>query len=410
MSQGLGQIRGQSTGRLGDYTINRQLPEVFVPNHSNTLSKEEEILPYMARVHSPVRVTFSPTISMKRKSRISNQTMTAMFNFRPIKRGDRLNLVRFKPPDSTLPSLQYLSPWISVTKGDYRDPREPLDGEESLFENSRSSIGLQRNAVDIGHFDMQDNVPTITNCSRSSKANTLTDCESPSRLDSRITREASAKTQSSDKRVTFSDTPGSRKNNGLSEQRTLESPTKDERANHISSTELEIDGLPDKMDFYSGYLPSELSEKIASEVNSGFSCSEKSTSSKKERPVLLKDGHYYKPLIGDRSLFMRESYPTKPIIYQSDIDKLRFEGHQRLMKSAGQAPAHFSMFKGRGSLIQPKNKGMYLEEALKRQQRLSKSADNSSMRRQKSSIEIFEGQRDRTYAVQQRAREIINKS
>ena len=408
MSRGLGQFKGQAAKRDEDYTISRHMPRLFTPYPSNTPVDEDGILPYMARLHSPIRVTFSPTRGMKRKSRISNQTQTATFNFRPVKSGDKLNMGRFKPPDSTLPSLQYLSPWISVTKGDYRDPRQPQEGRESVFVNSRSSMSLQRSVSDL------QNISRMSDFRSSSKATTVTDSQtqsrvldsqSLSRVDSCVTRDVSAKTQSSDKRVTFTETLEQRLADEL-ENRNSVTPAKAER----TSNDLQTFRLPDKMDFYSGYFPTEVSEKILVHLNNKQQPSEKSVGDEKEFSILEKGGQYYKPLIGDRSLFMRESYPTKPVIYRSDIEQLRFEGHERLMKSTGQAPAQFSTFKDRGTLIRPKGKGMHLEEALKKQQRLSKSANNAGIRRHKTAIEIFEGQRDKTYELQRRAKEIINKA
>ena len=386
-------------GHSKDYTVSRQMPKLSYSFSSETPLETDGILPYMARLHSPIRVNFSPTKSMKRKSRISNQTLAAVFNYKPVKRGDRLNITRFKPPDSTLPSLQYLSPWISVTKGDYRDPRQPQDGRESVFVNSRSSASLQRSVTDLG-FDIHDNNGGTSEFGFSSKATTRIDSGAQSTLDSRVARDASAKTQNSDKRVTFSENHDDRTSDDL--ERNSISPQKGD----CPPTDLHNATNSDKLDFYSGYFPTEIPENI---LNPNDNQQPSSVGEKIHLHVFERDGQFYKPLIGDRSMFMRDSYSVKPAIYQSDIDQLRFEGHNKLMKSRGQAPAHFSMFKDRGTLITPKGKGMYLEEALKRQHRLAKSAGSVGIRRQKTAIELYEGQRQRTYDLQKRAREMISK-
>lgn len=382
------QHSGQIIRRREDYTISRQLPKLFSP-YSNTQDEGEDgILSYMARVHSPVRVTFTPAASLKQKSRVANQSLTTMFKIRPIKGGDRINLSRFKPPDSTLPSFQYISPWISITKDDNSGQRRPQDGQDSMFASSRASTrassSLPRSVTDLDFNDAEYQPSNASEYSESFGGN-----HSQSRPKRSDIRSVSAKTQTSDRRVTFSEkATDSRSANGL-ESRNLNSPRREDYPKAVRRADGQIyKPVGNETESYNAYLPPGLSEQVVYKMNFGH-YDQHPVNGDKSYALLVKDGLYYKPMIGDRSLFVRESYPTKPIVYQSDIDQLRFEGHERLMKSAGQIQSHFSMFKDRGSLIRPKDKGMYLEEALKRHRRLSKAADNNKMKRNKTSTEIF---------------------
>ena len=401
MSLREGQHGGEVIRKRQDYRISLQLPKLLDLCTSDTyVVGEDGILPYMARVHSPVRVTFSQTPTLKEKSKISNQTLRAMFKFRPVKKGERINVSRFKSPESTQPSLQYLSPWVPITKGDYSDPRQNHDGQDSLFLNSRASTrastSLPRSVMDLDFNFMQDRGGGLSENSSSIRTNTFTaaDSELQSKTGSSATRSISAKTQSSDKRVTFSEISDFMNKSRL-KSRSPVFLTTDERPKPVTqskrhSSELVDNEIGNKTDSYSGDLSSGLSEQTDDDFHLGST--KESMSIEKPYSVLVKE-----PLVGDRSLFVRGSYTTKPVIYHSDIDQIRFEGHKQLTKLNGQSADHFSMFKDRGSLIKPKNKGMYLEEALKKQHILPKSADNSKLKRYKTSIDILERQGDRTY-------------
>ena len=403
---------GSIIRKKADYTISRQFPKLISPLSNSENAETDGILPYMARANSPVRVTFTPAVSLKQKSRVANQSLLTMFKIRPIRRRDRINLSRFKPPDATLPSLQYISPWMSITKDDTADQRQPFDGQESMFLNSRASTrassSLPRSVTDLDFTNTEYQPSDVSECSESFTMNiAMFGEDQPHSGHNNVTfgnehelqkynpndiRSVSAKTQNSERRVTFSEKAvESRLRNAL-ESRTSGSQRKVENQKLVKKEGGQINKQNWKEpEVYNAYLPPGVSEQVVHKMNFGHYDQNSLVYVDRNCSLLTKDGQYHKPVIGDRTLFMKESYPARQKIYQSDIDQLRFEGHERLMKSAGQVSSHFSMFKDRGSLIRPRDRGIILEEALKRHQRLSKSADNnnSRLKRNKTLIETF---------------------
>lgn len=396
---------GQIIMKKEDYTISRQFPKLISPLSNSQNDSTDGILPYMARANSPVRVTFSPAVSLKQKSRVANQSLMTMFKIRPIRRRDRINVSRFKPPDATLPSLQYISPWMSITKGDISDQKHAFEGQESMFLNSRASTrassSLPRSVTDLDFTNTEYQPSDVSEYSDSSTTNTATfgenqpqsgqdnvtsgDNHQQQRYNPNDIRSVSAKTQTSERRVTFSEKAiESRFRNVL-----VSIPRKEDNLKATKEGGQIRKPVGIETDVYNAYLPPRVSEQVVYKMNFGHYNQHSLVDRNKSCSLLSRDGLYYKHIVGDRTVFMRETYPTKPTVYQSDIDQLRFEGHERLMKSAGQVPSHFSIYKDRGSLIRPKGKGMILEEALKRQQRLSKSADINRWQRNKTSIETF---------------------
>ena len=400
------QHSGQIIRKKEDYTISRQFPKLYSPHTNSQDEGKNGILPYMARANSPVRVTFSPAVSLKQKSRVANQSLMTMFKIRPIRRRNRINLSRFKPPDATLPSLQYISPWMSITKEDISNQRHPSDGQESMFLNSRASTrassSLPRSVTDLDFTNTEYQPSDVSEYNESLTTSTATFGENQPqswpievehrqpRYNTNDIRSVSAKTQTSERRVTFSEKEIESRLRNAIESRTVSSPRKED---NLKATKKEGGQIHkpagQDTDVYTAYLPPGVSEQVVYKMNFGHYDQHSFVNGDKSCFLLTKDGQYYKPMIGDRTLFIKESYPTKQVVYQSDIDQLRVEGHERLMKSAGQVPGHFSIYKDRGSLIRPKGKGMILEEALKRHQRLSKSADTNRLKRNKTAIETF---------------------
>lgn len=378
--------------RLGPFTNKAYTPYPYTQTFFNPDEEADgEIQPYMARAHSPIRVTFTPkTMGMKRKSRVSEAARSANLNYRPLKRGDQSTNFRFRAPDATLPTLQYLSPWISVTKTDFKDPRL---SEYNISYPRDLTPGFYRRSYTEGSFDISHrNTPAIL------REDFKRMSESPSLKGSRKlnTRETSVKSGSSTgKRVKIFDP---------AEADELEK-AENQRATPATKTKLKEIKQPESgVNYYSGYLPPELSEEISEKLNI---IAEKSTEGSSENT----EGHFSlatqfsKPLVGDRTYFLHESYPAQPKIMRSDIDQLRLEGRKRLLQSHGQAPAHYSALKHRGTLARPKQKGVRLDEAVREQQRQT----NSRLTRQATSLEIYQQQRDRTYNLQNLAREMINK-
>ncbi|KAL4221091.1 hypothetical protein ACF0H5_019352 [Mactra antiquata] len=360
---------------------------------------EDDILPFMARTHSPVRVKFTPTTLNKRKSRVSDSTKTAIFNYKPLKRKDNLTTLKFRAPDATLTTLQYLSPWLSVTKTDYKDPRLSSTGDIEV-----SSIKTEPQVL-----QQRSNTESVIELSqRGSPVQSRTESQLKSELASRDCSRINS-SKSTEKRVTILEPSEMSDLNRLKTR--MASPPRSYKSKTMDIREPE-----GSVNFYSGYLPPEYSEKIAEQLNIG----EKSDESQTERDEKVNhpniSSQYYKPLVGDRSLYKRSTYPVQPKLILSDIYQLRLEDRKRILNNHGQAPVHFSAFKDRGTLAVPKQKGAAWDEAVRVQQREQKggmsNAQNSKFSRQpakNSSVEQFQLQRERTYHLQNLAREMINK-
>ena len=418
MSAGL-EIKSASAAYRHTPTHHMQT-KVFMPypySHNFVAAGENgEILPYMAQTHSPVRVTYTPGPSPKRKSRVSDQARTAVFNFRPLQRGDRqFEALRFKAPDATLPT-PFMSPWVSVTRLDYKNPRSEGDLDESEYRDLLPQELFRRSQTDSEIASRNG-----TTCSQSRSATMSETNKIPTLLTTgssvssvpefQDTQElrSSLKSCSTDKRVTIVDPTDC-----LLDMDTADIEPKSFTTSPAASPKTRMRNIKcsDNENYYSGYLPPELSDKIAAklDINTVEKSLDDNVDKRDLNSMFKSGGQYYKPLVGDRSLFMREAYPVQPKLYQSDIDKLRFEGHERLIHANGQNTAHFSALKDKGTTIRPTKRGVRIDEAVRRQQRLTKSAVNPRrFPAQGTSIETYQRQRERTYHLQNMAREMINK-
>lgn len=368
-------------------------PKLQESNDKKEDREEEEILPFMARSHSPVRVKFTPSNLNKRKSRVTDTAKSAIFNYKPLRRKDNLIPLKFRAPDATsTTNLQYLSPWISITKTDFKDPRwndsensdccslKPAAGGQFPSSNTESVIELSQNES-----------PAVSRAASSLRSEIVSHDRS---------RAASSKV---DKRVKILD-PIEMTDTNRSK---VTAPCKPSKSKVMDVKEPECG-----VNYYSGYLPPEYSEKIAEKLNIGEKTDTSRTNSD-EKPYRVNiNSQFYKPLVGDRTLFKRDSYPVQPKLMTSNIYQIRLEDRKRLSDSHGQAPVHFSAFKDRGTLAVPREKGAVLDEAYRVQQRHSSSAHAGKASRlpgKFTSMEQFQLQRERTYHLQNLAREMINK-
>lgn len=358
-----------------------------------------EILPYMARAHSPIRVTFTPaTRPVARKSRVTDTAKSATFNYKPLRRGDLSASLRFRAPDATMTTLQNISPWMSITKSDFLDPRM-VDSDSG---NCAVTPGLFSRTFSDGSIEITRRItPAISRSEYRRIPETIyRDCSTVGD----ITRESSAKTVSSEKRVKITIPTAE---NDLEHVKNSLVSTSVVNCRAPSKANLKALKEPENgVNYYSGYLPPEYSDRIAEQLNIDTYTSEDSDKRgcRSHLPT-----QFYKPLVGDRTLYMHGSYPTQPKIMQSDIDQLRLEGRKRLLQTHGQAPVHFSAFKDRGTLARPKQKGAHLDEAVRAQHRQTQSAKSNRVPGQTTSLEVFQQQRERTYHLQNLAREMINK-
>ena len=410
--------------QVGAHSFKVKTPDTAYPftnTYANGIADGEEIVPYMARVHSPIRVTYysSPNMQVKRKSRVDEVAKNSVFSYRPLKRNDKVaNWNRFRSPDATLPSLRYIPPWVSITKSDYIDPRLCNESEISITNTPQP---LVRSYTDIGLITPRIDTPVTPAISVTSQP-----LKTPRLLASRSESRTTGKTSSMEKKVTIVDPAQNNAEQSADMEENVEvksitttpapiniSPVLAQKSpgpspfvspkNRVQNVKLPDTGI----NYYSGYLPPEFSDRIAEGLNIRTSTEMEDVS--KQYQFLGKDGQHYKPLVGDRKWFMKDPYPTKPRLYQSDIEQIRFEGHKRLLQSNGQAPSNFSVLKKNGPSIKPPQNGAHLEEAMRTQQRLSKSAVTGSKRvpNVSTSIEMFEKQREKTYHLQNLAKEML---
>lgn len=356
-------------------------------------SENNDILPFMTRAHSPVKVTFTSGTPAKLKSRVSDHSKDAIFNYRPVRIKDKCSMLnRFRVPVATMTTLNDLSPWISVTKTDYRDPRS-----NSRFEPNFGSEGLFRRGYTDGSIDLSVHSLSLQQprSESSRKEANISRCQTRSNN----TTDDAVNTIS-DKRVKITttlvneDMPEVNKSN---EKISSFSPLKQQKLRFGNIK------YPDHgVNYYSGYLSPEFSDEIVRhlETNTKEDVPEDDVVEKREQHKLIIPGQYYKPLVGDRTLFMRDSYPIMPKVYQSDINQLRFENRQRVLNSKGNAPAHFSVFKDRGNLRQ---RSATIDQS--RAQKIIKATEPVAQ----SSVESFQQQRERTYYLQSQAKAMISK-
>ncbi|XP_052820610.1 uncharacterized protein LOC128246441 [Mya arenaria] len=413
----------------------------------------DSIQPYVTRLHTPFRVTFTPGTRIKSKSRVTDQSKYAVFNYKPLKRKDHPELLkRIRAPEATLTTLQNLSPWLSITKSDYRDPRverEFTDDEEELVPRS----GLFRRSFTEGDIDLSKlstpkllsrgslvrQVPTVditrlndipsyeegnteplklTRAKPLSREQSFTRSDSvqsfslssrPSKSGPRST--SSVLTTTSEKKVTIADAEDSKEESETNEEMKASPMIKVAYTNGHSVPKVDISTPTNEsaVNYYSGYLPPELSNEIAAKLKIGLKNTDKAGNDRHKAYAAPLELH--KPLIGDRSNYIRDSYPVKPQIMQPEIDQMRLEGRKRLLQSYGRVPAHFSALKGRGTNHQPRQKGARLEEAVRQQHRLNAEGVNThaqiSRKVGKSSVELFQLQRERTYHLQKLAKEML---
>ncbi|KAH3741057.1 uncharacterized protein LOC127850891 [Dreissena polymorpha] len=451
------------------------------------LSDGHDIIPYATKQNSPVRVTFTPGTLSKDKSRIADQSKSAIFNYKPLRRADSKNLLsRFRPPDATLTTLQNLSPWLSVSKSDFRDPRLnselAYDGhfdKESLeilkprlFRRSftEGQIDLSKVFIDEASatntyqaeslarragFDPRC-IPTYKPQSRElsiTKRDTITSQKdsrrSVSALSDRADQIEVGVTYESIDAVKVDDQRREAEERHINQTHpATDSPTRMVDANRSFKKKL-VNKTPERLvNYYSGYLPPELSSEIAEQWER--SANSRSMSKTPDPYAVSPNSHMNKPLIGDRSFYMRNAFPVTRKYCRSDIDAMRLEGRKKLLQSYGHVPAHYSV-------LNEGKKGIALDEAIReKQSRLSASfrrsksfvsqpkgidlakeqkpsdpstdtqkvtetvnkaplkklmdpLPNSNPKQGLSSIEKFQIQRERTYQLQSQAREMLSK-
>ena len=372
------------------------------PLSATDVDNECGVLPYMARMHSPIRISRTPAtiMGMKRKSRVTDTTKSAIFNYKPLRRTDHTSMLKFRAPDATLPTLQYISPWLSVTKTDYQDPRYSGDFSSS----SELPFGLfGRSYTDVSIDLSRKNTPSISRSDSLKKS----DISSQQQQRASMTRETSAKTVSSlGRRVQIVEPEKEKEREDEEEIKcAILEPVNSSPTPSVKTKVSDIKEPKGRVNYYSGYLPPELSDKIAEKLKI---TNEDTNSDKKAAQSSLR-AQFYKPLVGDRTLYMHESYPTQPKILQSDIDQMRLASRKRFLQSHGQAPVHFSALKDYGITNRSKQRGSRLDEAVREQQRQTQSAKVTRQPAMATSIEVFQQQRDRTYQLQSLAREMINK-
>jgi hypothetical protein len=341
-------------------------------------------------------------MGMKRKSRVTDTARSAIFNYKPLRRSDHSSMLKFRAPDATLPTLQYMSPWISVTKTDYQDPRFSED-----FPNSTTEIPLGlfgRSYTDVSIDLSRRNTPAISRSDSLRKS----DISSQQRSRASVTRDTSAKTVSSvGKRVQIVEPKEENKFEAEMRRSVLE-PVNSSPSPTIKAKLSGIKEPEGGVNYYSGYLPPEFSNEIAEKLKLSVEHSNTAYSDKKFGQSSIR-GQFNKPLVGDRTLYMHDPYQTQPKILQSDIDQMRLASRKRFLQSHGQAPVHYSALKNHGSMSRPKQRGARLDEAVREQQRQSQSAKVTRQPVMATSLEVFQQQRERTYNLQNLAREMINK-
>lgn len=385
-------------------------------------NESEPILPYMTRIQSPVRVTVAPSaLAAKRKSRVDDTAKTATFNYKPLKRGETSSL-KFRVPDATTTTLPYLTQWLSVTKTDYRDPRLT---ESDVIDSSLGLPALYRRSLTDTSIELSR---------RNTAAVSRSESLRPLQLESRERLTTGGSTESSNtpsvqiaKRVKILDpshidtlqasTPSAEARRKVDGSFKVPTPSavpkevKEQSDSRQSPSQIrqKLAGIkqPENgLNYYNGYLPPEYSNAIAQSLRDIWKPNEDVKDEEKNHP-----DEFYKPLIGDRSLYMHKAYPIQPKLMQYEIDQLRLEGRRRFLQSVGQAPVHFSALKDRGTLVRPKQKGVQFDAAVRAQNlRQFKSAKLSRQPANETSMEIFQQQRERTYHLQTLAREMINDS
>jgi len=419
---------------------------------------EDVIQPYIARMASPVKVTYryTPAELQKAKSLVYDQSRQAVYNYRPARRKDHPGLVsRFRAPQATLTSLHDLSPWLSVTKADYRDPRWDYDmsgtEEETLikpyeFRRSYTDADIRLNSSKVSVqkvLSREGSFKSLKGSERRSNIALYEENLDPQKLTrakplsreqsfSRVTESAASRSTTSQQNTVHSSTSDANVASPIASSKssdkrvTIVEPEKSKlaefKADMPSSVvrvacnqkdEMKKQGLKSTtnesiVNYYSGYLPPELSEEIATQLKLG------GNTQSGEEAVPSYTAPLQKPLVGDRSCFLRNTYPVHPRILRTDIDQMRLEGRKRLLQSFGHVPAHFSVLSDKKFLNKPKVSRF--DENARNQQRQQAAANDTSgvpapaqnpRRAGKSSMEMFQLQRERTYNLQNLARQML---
>lgn len=351
------------------------------------------ILPFMTRLQSPVRVTRNSDVTGKERSRVSEQTRSAIFNYKPLKRRDQPFLIsRLRAPEATSTTS-----WMSVTKTDFGHPNskgESSDaGEDSIkTENLRRSftdLGLIQNSKDSGSDKNQAKPTTVTELTKQS------DKSEPQIADSTVPseqskQETSVKSVQTEKRVTIVDPAKS------SSMPTL---------NMVGLTKPALQPVIIKdgkgavaPTYYNGYLPPENSVAIAERLRIRPS-SEGKPMNRQGHRIQLAPTCYHKPLVGDRSAFMGRD---KHRVYRPHIGQIY---HQN-----GQAPGHFSAYKERHTGPSTKSKKPYILETIRHQQQQQGLTGNrSTLHKTPTAIELYERQREKTYHIKNIVEERLKK-
>lgn len=353
--------------------------------HSKTGKRAHAILPFMTRLHSPVRVTFKKDVTGKERSRVSEQTRSAIFNYRPLKRRDQPFLLsRLRTPEAT-------STWVSVTKSDYGDPNsdsECSDNEGNprrLFTRSLTDLGPVHHSKVLYTKQTSSTTQTSTDLTQKQETKQLDKTQQDSETSELSKNDASVASSQTDKHVTIVDSQKSK----------VVPPIKMQNTKKMYSEAGDCSNNTKGPNYYNGYLPLEKSEEIAEKLHLRPSTEGGQIINRAEHRVQLAPTLYQKPLIGDRSSFLRGG-PTR--VYRPHIGQIGSSDQQRFGPVTVPKLGHFSAFsvspmKHKHHTVNVRSPGV--------------ATDKASLYKTPSTIELFQRQREKTYHLQSVAKEMI---
>ena len=388
------------------------------------------ILPYMTRLQSPARVTYTTDVTGKERSRVSEQTRSAIFNYKPLKRKDQPFLTsRLRAPEATLTSSHHCSPWMTVTKTDYGFP-----GSNSELSNAgcacdrsqQKKVGpLNRSVTDLGlkHITTESGVDqklSNTNIERfeqifkkDDKRNELDNKTelNNTELDKKTEgsvhvndgkempkQESRDKSGPVEKRVTIN-TPSKMSNSMPSLNTSMPNVNICKQPNMIAPMKVKATEIKGPSTYYNGYLPPENAEEIAEKLRLRPS-SERAPMNRTEHRNMLAPTLYHKPLIGDRTAFMRGD---KHRIFRPHIGQI---SHQ---DANNQKAGHFSAYKERQGMPASKSKKPFILETIRYQQQHAAPGTRAALYKTPTAIELYDRQREKTLHIKNMAQEKLKK-
>ncbi|KAK3592448.1 hypothetical protein CHS0354_001567 [Potamilus streckersoni] len=338
----------------------------------------DEILPYLSQFYSPMRI-LTPSGSAQvrpHQSRVSTRTRSASFSFRPLKRGQSIE-IPFKSPAATELSVN-LSPWISTTQTDFKHPKNI----DVCLETIKTDLDPENDMSRPPYWFYRSNSESLINNEKNGSDHSVRG-ESP-RLE--VTKPSGVKYYVSplQKRVSFS----------------TKDSTEDPKTPQMHRAVL----VPTGENYYNGYLASDfhkLSESLkhAAKAKTGRTPSSSSSSNL----TLNYSGSHYKPLIGDRSAYIRSVYPVRCRTPQMESTTNNPQPMLRFSPSDAILPRQGSDLSARGPISRPKNSFRSLDESYRLQKR------QFILSKQQSSLDSLTKERSEMYAKQAKLKELLSK-